>query len=202
MLATIKKLVTENIPRRFGFDPVNDIQVLCPMHSGVAGTRRLNAELEKLLNAGNGARVQRLDRVFRAGDKVMQIKNNYDKDVYNGDIGTIAAIDGENARLTVKMDAGIIEYDFTELDELVHAYAVSIHKSQGSEYPAVVIPLLTQHYVMLQRNLLYTAITRGKKLVVIVGTKKSPAHRRGERQDEKKIHAVSGTTAGRSVALR
>ena len=172
------------------------------MHSGVAGTRRLNAELEKLLNAGNGARVQRLDRVFRAGDKVMQIKNNYDKDVYNGDIGTIAAIDGENARLTVKMDAGIIEYDFTELDELVHAYAVSIHKSQGSEYPAVVIPLLTQHYVMLQRNLLYTAITRGKKLVVIVGTKKGPPHRRGERQDEKKIHAVSGTTAGRSVALR
>ena len=173
VLATIKKLVTENIPRRFGFDPVNDIQVLCPMHSGVAGTRRLNAELEKLLNTGNGARVQRLDRVFRAGDKVMQIKNNYDKDVYNGDIGTIAAIDGENARLTVKMDAGIIEYDFTELDELVHAYAVSIHKSQGSEYPAVVIPLLTQHYVMLQRNFLYTAITRGKKLVVIVGTKKA-----------------------------
>ena len=173
VLATIKKLVTENIPRRFGFDPVNDIQVLCPMHSGVAGTRRLNAELEKLLNAGNGARVQRLDRVFRAGDKVMQIKNNYDKDVYNGDIGTIVSIDGENSRLYAKMDSGIVEYDFTELDELVHAYAVSIHKSQGSEYPAVVIPLLTQHYVMLQRNLLYTAITRGKKLVVIVGTKKA-----------------------------
>ena len=173
VLATIKKLVTENIPRRFGFDPVNDIQVLCPMHSGVAGTRRLNAELEKLLNAGNGARVQRLDRVFKAGDKVMQIKNNYDKDVYNGDIGTIVSIDGENSRLYAKMDAGIVDYDFTELDELVHAYAVSIHKSQGSEYPAVVIPLLTQHYVMLQRNLLYTAITRGKKLVVIVGTKKA-----------------------------
>ncbi|WP_204245002.1 ATP-dependent RecD-like DNA helicase [Cloacibacillus sp. An23] len=173
VLATIKKLVTESIPRRFKFDPVNEIQVLCPMHSGVAGTRRLNAELEKLLNTGGGARVQRLDRVFRAGDKVMQIKNNYDKDVYNGDIGTILSIDGENSRITVKMDAGVVEYDFTELDELVHAYAVSIHKSQGSEYPAVVIPLLTQHYVMLQRNLLYTAITRGKKLVVIVGTKKA-----------------------------
>lgn len=173
VLATIKKLVAENIPRRFGFDPVSDVQVLCPMHGGIAGTRRLNAELEKLLNAGNGARVQRLDRVFRVGDKVMQIKNNYDKDVYNGDIGTITEIDGENARLFVKMDSSDVEYEFTDLDELVHAYAVSIHKSQGSEYPAVVIPLLTQHYVMLQRNLLYTAITRGKKLVVIVGTKKA-----------------------------
>ncbi len=173
VLATIKKLVTESIPRRFNFDPVDDVQVLCPMHNGVAGTRRLNAELEKLLNAKEGARVQRLDRVFKCGDKVMQIKNNYDKDVYNGDIGTIVSIDGDSSRLYAKMDCGIVEYDFTELDELVHAYAVSIHKSQGSEYPAVVIPLLTQHYVMLQRNLLYTAITRGKKLVVIVGTKKA-----------------------------
>ena len=117
--------------------------------------------------------MQRLERVFKEGDKVMQIKNNYDKDVYNGDIGTITKVDGEEARVTVKMDSGFVNYEFAELEELVHAYAVSIHKSQGSEYPAVVIPLLTQHYVMLQRNLLYTAITRGKKLVVIVGQKKA-----------------------------
>lgn len=173
VLSTIKKLVTEDIPRSFGFDPVADVQVLCPMHNGIAGTKRLNAELEQLLNGRHGASVQRLDRLFRAGDKVMQIRNNYEKDVYNGDIGTIESVDAENSSLVVKMDSGMVEYDFNELDELVHAYAVSIHKSQGSEYPAVVIPLLTQHYVMLQRNLLYTAITRGKKLVVIVGTKKA-----------------------------
>ncbi|MDO5116460.1 MAG: ATP-dependent RecD-like DNA helicase [Synergistaceae bacterium] len=173
VLNTIKKLVTENIPRRFNFDPVNDIQVLAPMHNGIAGTKRLNIELQRALNDGRGAKVQRLERIYKEGDKVMQIRNNYDKDVYNGDIGTIAEIDGENARLSVRMDCGLVDYEFNELDDLVHAYAVSIHKSQGSEYPAVVIPLLTQHYVMLQRNLLYTAITRGKKLVVIVGTKKA-----------------------------
>ena len=173
VLQTIKKLVAENIPQRFNFDPVNDIQVLSPMHSGSVGTRRLNAELQKILNKGKGASVQRLERVYKEGDKVMQIKNNYDKDVYNGDIGTITKIDGDESRLYVKMDTGTVSYDFSELEELVHAYAVSIHKSQGSEYPAVVIPLLTQHYVLLQRNLLYTAITRGKKLVVIVGQKKA-----------------------------
>lgn len=173
VLQTIKKLVAENIPQRFNFDPVNDIQVLSPMHSGSVGTRRLNAELQKIFNKGKGASVQRLERVYKEGDKVMQIKNNYDKDVYNGDIGTITKIDGDESRLYVKMDTGTVSYDFSELEELVHAYAVSIHKSQGSEYPAVVIPLLTQHYVLLQRNLLYTAITRGKKLVVIVGQKKA-----------------------------
>ena len=173
VLQTIKKLVAENIPQRFNFDPVNDIQVLSPMHSGSVGTRRLNAELQKILNKGKGASVQRLERVYKEGDKVMQIKNNYDKDVYNGDIGTITKIDGDESRLYVKMDTGTVSYEFSELEELVNAYAVSIHKSQGSEYPAVVIPLLTQHYVLLQRNLLYTAITRGKKLVVIVGQKKA-----------------------------
>lgn len=173
VLRTIKKLVSENIPKRFNFDPVDDIQVLAPMHNGMLGTKRLNIELQKILNRGRGASVQRLERVFKEGDKVMQIKNNYDKDVYNGDIGTITKVDGEEARVTVKMDSGFVNYEFAELEELVHAYAVSIHKSQGSEYPAVVIPLLTQHYVMLQRNLLYTAITRGKKLVVIVGQKKA-----------------------------
>ena len=173
VLQTIKKLVAENIPNRFNFDPVSDIQVLAPMHNGNVGTKRLNMELQKILNGGGGASVQRLERVFKEGDKVMQIKNNYDKDVYNGDIGTITKVDGEESRVTVKMDTGPVNYEFAELEELVHAYAVSIHKSQGSEYPAVIIPLLTQHYVMLQRNLLYTAITRGKKLVVIVGAKKA-----------------------------
>ncbi|MCR5335776.1 MAG: ATP-dependent RecD-like DNA helicase [Synergistes sp.] len=173
VMQTIKRLVSENIPNRFGFDPVNDIQVLSPMHNGMLGTKRLNIELQRLLNKGHGASVQRLDRVFREGDKVMQIKNNYEKDVYNGDIGTVTEVDGEESRVTVKMETGTVTYEFAELEELVHAYAVSIHKSQGSEYPAVVIALLTQHYIMLQRNLLYTAVTRGKKLVVIVGQKKA-----------------------------
>lgn len=172
-LAIIKKLVTENIPRRFNFDPVNDIQVLAPMHNGSLGTKRLNIELQKVLNKGHGASVQRLERVFKEGDKVMQIRNNYDKDVYNGDIGTIESVDGDTSTVTVKMDTGLVDYEFSELEELVHAYAVSIHKSQGSEYPAVIIPLAMQHYVMLQRNLLYTAITRGKKLVVIVGDRRA-----------------------------
>lgn len=173
VLETIKRLVSENIPKRFNFDPISDIQVLAPMHNGNLGTKRLNMELQKILNPNGGASVQRLERVYRVGDKVMQIKNNYEKDVYNGDIGIITQVDGEEAKLSVKMDAATVSYEFNELEELVHAYAVSIHKSQGSEYPAVVLPLLTQHYVMLQRNLLYTAITRGKKLVVIVGDKKA-----------------------------
>jgi exodeoxyribonuclease V alpha subunit len=175
VLDTIKTLVTDRIPQRFGFDPQNDIQVLTPMHRGSVGTVRLNEELQKALNTSGGAKVQRMGHVIQEGDKVMQIRNDYDKDVYNGDIGIVYRIDGDETRVVVKMDNGLVSYDFTELDELVHAYAVSIHKSQGSEYPAVVIPIMTQHFVMLQRNLLYTAITRGKKLVVIVGTKKALA---------------------------
>lgn len=175
VLEIIKTLVTERIPERFGFDPLEQIQVLTPMHRGHVGTMTLNVELQKVLNRSGGARVQRMGRMFREGDKVMQVRNNYDKDVYNGDIGTITSINGEEGKLVVKMDAGFVPYDFAELDDLVLAYAVSIHKSQGSEYPAVVIPLLTQHYMMLQRNLLYTGITRGKKLVIIVGTKQALA---------------------------
>lgn len=174
-LEIIKQLVTVRIPQRFGFNAVNDIQVLTPMHRGSVGTTKLNAELQAVLNTEGGAKLQRMGRTFQEGDKVMQVKNNYDKDVYNGDIGTIYRIDGDELKVIVRMDNGLVAYDFTELDELVHAYAVSIHKSQGSEYPAVVVPILTQHYVMLQRNLLYTGITRGKKLVVIVGSKKALA---------------------------
>ncbi len=174
VLELIITLVKERIPRRFGLDPIDDIQVLTPMHRGIVGGLNLNAELQKALNPGEEG-VSRMGRLYRTGDKVMQIANNYDKEVYNGDIGRIAAIDTEGQEVLVSIDGREISYDFAELDELTHAYAVSIHKSQGSEYPAVVIPILTQHYILLQRNLLYTGVTRGKKLVVIVGTKKALA---------------------------
>ncbi len=173
-LETVINLVRNRIPRRFGFDPVNDIQVLTPMHRGTIGAGNLNLELQKALNPGEEG-VFRGGRHFKVNDKVMQIVYNYDKEVYNGDIGRIASIDEEEKEVKVIMDDREVVYDYSDLDELVHAYAVSVHKSQGSEYPAVVIPILTQHYVLLQRNLLYTGVTRGKKLVVIVGTKKAMA---------------------------
>jgi exodeoxyribonuclease V alpha subunit len=170
----IIELCSEKIPATFGFDPVTDIQVLAPMHRGIIGAANLNTELQKHLNRSADELV-RGGRTIKTGDKVMQIRNNYDKDVYNGDIGWIVSIDREEQELVVDFDGRRVSYDFIELDELVLAYAVSVHKSQGSEYPAVVMPLLTQHYLMLQRNLLYTAVTRGKKLVVIIGTKKALA---------------------------
>jgi exodeoxyribonuclease V alpha subunit len=160
------------IPERFGFHPLNDIQVLTPMHRGIVGASSLNTTLQRELNDSHDE-LQRGGRIFRTGDKVMQIRNNYDKDVYNGDIGRIVSIDREAQDVTVNFDGKAVSYDFADLDEIVLAYAVSVHKSQGSEYPVVVMPLLTQHYLLLQRNLLYTAITRGKKLVVIIGTKKA-----------------------------
>jgi exodeoxyribonuclease V alpha subunit len=162
------------IPEKFGFDPVDDIQVLAPMHRGIIGASNLNAELQKHLNQSTDELV-RGGRTLKTGDKVMQIRNNYDKDVFNGDIGKIVSIDREDQQLTVDYDGRRVFYDFVELDEIVLAYAVSVHKSQGSEYPVVVMPILTQHYMMLQRNLLYTAVTRGKKLVVLIGTKKALA---------------------------
>lgn len=169
---TVRELVVERIPRRFGFDPKLDIQVLTPMHRGELGATNLNALLQSALNPG-GETVQRYGRTFRRGDKVMQVRNDYDKEVFNGDIGFISGIAGEDQEATVEFDGRKVRYDFAELDELVPAYAVSVHKSQGSEYPAVVLPLHTQHYVMLQRNLLYTGVTRGKRLVVLVGTRKA-----------------------------
>jgi exodeoxyribonuclease V alpha subunit len=144
------------------------------MHRGTVGTDNLNRELQKALNPGEDA-IVRGNRNFRVSDKVMQIKNNYDKEVFNGDIGIIKKIDSENQEVTISFDGLPIPYDFTDLDEIVLAYAVSVHKSQGSEYPAVIIPILTQHYILLQRNLIYTAVTRGKRLVVMVGTKKALA---------------------------
>jgi exodeoxyribonuclease V alpha subunit len=162
------------IPHRFGFRALEDIQVLTPMNRGSVGAVRMNEALQEALNP-NGFELARGGRKYRIGDKVMQIRNNYDKEVYNGDIGIISAIDPEAQSVSVNIDDQEIEYDYSELDELVLAYAVSIHKSQGSEYPVVVIPIMTQHYVMLQRNLLYTGVTRGKKLVVLVGTHKAIA---------------------------
>ena len=174
VLEIILELASKRIPQRFGFDPFDDIQVLTPMHKGVVGAANLNHRLQEVLNPVNGA-VKLGDRAFRVNDKVMQIRNNYDKEVFNGDIGRIAAIDPRERRLTAVFDSRNIVYDFSELDELVLAYAVSVHKSQGSEYPAVIFPILTQHYILLQRNLIYTAVTRGRNLVVMVGSRKALA---------------------------
>ncbi len=168
----VVRLASERLPRRFGFHPLQDIQVLTPMHRGSVGAEALNLRLQEALNPGSTA-VVRGERGFRINDKVMQIRNNYDKETFNGDIGTIRRVDMENQTLTVDFDGRAVPYDFSELDELVLAYAISVHKAQGSEYTAVVLPLLTQHYPLLQRNLLYTAVTRAKRLVVIVGSRKA-----------------------------
>ena len=172
--ATIVELVSERIPARFGFDAITDVQVLTPMHRGDLGTAAVNRALQEKLNpAGNAPELGRGERLFRRGDKVMQLKNDYDKNVFNGDIGVIDMIDTEAASLRVDFDGRSASYERAELDQLVHAYAVSVHKSQGSEYAAVVIPIATQHFMMLQRSLLYTAVTRGKKLVVLVGSRRA-----------------------------
>ena len=168
-------IVRERIPKRFGFDPVRDIQVLCPMNRGGLGARSLNIELQKELNPPGEIRIERFGWTFCPGDKVMQVENDYDRDVYNGDLGVVSRIDLEEGELFADFDGREVTYGFGELDELVLAYATTIHKSQGSEYPAVVIPLTTQHYPMLQRNLVYTGVTRGKRLVVLVGQRKALA---------------------------
>ncbi len=172
---TIVDLVRTRLPRKFGLDPVRDIQVLCPMNRGVTGARGLNQMLQDALNPPNSSSVERFGYRFSAGDKVMQTLNNYDRDVYNGDIGYVTNIDEENQELAVSFDGHAVKYAYGELDEIVLCYATSIHKSQGSEYPAVVIPLSTQHYMMLGRNLIYTGITRSKRLVVLVGQKRALA---------------------------
>ena len=174
VLDIILELVKNRIPRRFGFDPVDDIQVLTPMHRGSVGAGNMNQRLQAALNPGEGG-VTRGERSYRLSDKVMQIRNNYDKEVFNGDIGRITAIARESRKVTVTIDGREIIYDFGDLDEIVPAYAISVHKSQGSEYPAVIIPIVTQHYILLQRNLIYTAVTRGKKLVIVVGSRQAMA---------------------------
>jgi exodeoxyribonuclease V alpha subunit len=170
----IVRLVRERIPARFGFDPKADIQVLTPMNRTLLGARNLNQVLQTALNPGNGGpEVQRFGWTFRIGDRVIQMENDYNRDVFNGDLGLIEKINRIEQDMVVNFEGRQVEYDFGDLDELALAYVLSIHKSQGSEFPCVVIPIHTQHYMMLQRNLLYTAVTRGKKLVILVGTKKA-----------------------------
>jgi exodeoxyribonuclease V alpha subunit len=175
--ATLVKLVKERIPHRFGFDSIRDVQVLCPMNRGSLGVRELNTALQQVLNPVRAGEpmVERFGWRFQMGDKVIQTENDYDKDVFNGDIGTIERIDPIEHEVTIRFDERRVKYDFGELDEVSLAYAVTIHKSQGSEFPAVVIPIATQHYMLLQRNLIYTGITRGKKLVVLIGQNKALA---------------------------
>jgi len=174
VLEIILELTKERIPRRFGVDPFDEIQVLTPMHKGVIGAQNLNMELQNILNPGDVG-VIRSGMGFKVNDKVMQVKNNYEKEVFNGDIGRIKQIYPEDQEVIISFEGRHITYDYTELDEILLAYAVSVHKSQGSEYPVVVIPIHTQHFILLQRNLIYTAITRGRDLVVMVGTKKALA---------------------------
>ncbi len=170
-------IVSRRLPHKFGFDPLADIQVLSPMHRGLAGVGTLNERLQEVLNPlGPGKEQHKFgQRLFREGDRVMQIRNNYDKLVFNGDMGRLIRLDHEDQVALVDFDGQTVDYEFYQLDQLVHAYAVSVHKSQGSEYPVVVLPLLSQHYMMLQRNLLYTAITRARQMVVIVGSKRAIA---------------------------
>ncbi len=170
----VEKMVAERIPVRFGFDPVNDIQVLSPMNRGTCGTAALNARLEARLNGGDHPEFQFGDRVFREGDKVMQRSNDYDKSVFNGDLGVIEHVFSARKKFTVTFDGSrSVEYAFEEADRITLAYAVTVHKSQGCEFPAVVLPLLTQHYLMLQRNLLYTGMTRARKLLILIGDRKA-----------------------------
>ncbi len=166
------EMVVNRVPLKFGMDPIKDIQVLTPMHKGPIGCEQLNEALQKALNPSSKALTKGF-RAFRERDKVMQIRNNYDKEVYNGDIGRIESIDDENEVLAVRFDERLIEYGFDELDELILAYAVSVHKAQGSEYPAIVMPVHTSHYLLLQRNLLYTGLTRAKKLAVLIGSRRA-----------------------------
>jgi exodeoxyribonuclease V alpha subunit len=172
---TLVKVVQNRIPERFHLDPIRDVQILCPMNRGSLGVRELNLSLQKVLNPPRSgeAAIERFGWRFQKGDKVIQTENNYDKDVFNGDIGIVEKVDAIEQEVTIRFDERSLKYDFGELDEVSLAYAISIHKSQGSEFPAVVIPIAMQHFMLLQRNLIYTGITRGKRLLVLVGQKKA-----------------------------
>jgi exodeoxyribonuclease V alpha subunit len=172
----VVEIVQKRIPSKFGFDPMTEIQVLSPMYRGAVGIQMLNERLQAALNPQRNRAEKKLgNTVYRVGDKVLQTRNNYDKEVFNGDIGIIQAIDFTAQKLRVAFDDRVVEYDWDEAGDLLHAYAVSVHRSQGSEYPAVVMPIMPQHYMLLQRNLLYTAVTRARHLVVLVGMKRAVA---------------------------
>ena len=183
---SVVDLVKTRLPAKFGVDPLRDIQVLCPMNRGITGARGVNQALQAALNPPGDNSIEKFGYAFSVGDKIMQIENNYDRDVYNGDIGFVAEIDREEDELVAEFDGRSVRYPFGELDELVLCYATTIHKSQGSEYPVVVIPVSTQHYMMLKRNLIYTGITRGKRLVVLVGQKRALAMAVKGKQDSRR----------------
>jgi exodeoxyribonuclease V alpha subunit len=170
--ARLLDLVAEEIPRRFGLDPLRDLQVITPMHRGAVGIQTLNLELQERLNPAS-PRWSWGGRVYRHGDKVMQLRNNYYKEIFNGDIGQVCGFLSATSQLQVDFDGRVLTYDPSEREELTLAYAVTVHKAQGSEFPAVILVLTTHHFMMLQRNLLYTALTRGRRLVVILGTKRA-----------------------------
>lgn len=172
VLLNVTTLVSERLPRKYQLHPIHDIQVMAPMKKGIIGTENLNIELQKALNP-NQTPVVRMGRSFQSGDKVMQIRNNYTKEVFNGDVGVIASISEKSQQLTVKFEERLVSYEFTEMDELVLAYAVSVHKYQGSECPCVIMVVHTSHFKLLQRNLLYTGVTRGSRLVILVGSSKA-----------------------------
>jgi exodeoxyribonuclease V alpha subunit len=173
--AKLLRVVTERIPQRFGLHPIRDVQILTPMNRGSLGARALNAVLQQALNPDATPKITRFGWTYAPGDKVIQTVNNYDRDVYNGDIGRVAQVDLEEGQVDIDFDGRIVAYDVGELDEVALAYAATVHKSQGSEYPVVVIPVATQHYPMLARNLLYTGVTRGKQLVVVIGQPRAVA---------------------------
>ena len=192
ILDRLVHLVAERIPRRFSFDPLRDIQVLVPMNRSVLGARNLNLVLQKELNPSSvESGVERYGWRFAQGDRVIQLENNYDREVFNGDLGIVSRINRIDQTLEVELEDGRrVDYDFTELDELALAYALTVHKSQGSEYPCVVIPLHTQHYMLLERNLLYTAVTRGKQLVIIVGSDRALRIAVGRKQSRERFSAL------------
>jgi exodeoxyribonuclease V alpha subunit len=176
-ISLLKNIVQKSLPGRFNLDPINDIQVLTPMNRGKLGATSLNAILQEVLNppADNKNELQHLNRIFRAGDKVIQLRNNYDLEVFNGDIGTIIDISVEDQEALIEFPQGQVTFQAADFVDLAHAYAVTVHKSQGSEYPAVVMIVSTQHFMMLQRNLLYTGLTRARKTMVLLGSKKAVA---------------------------
>jgi exodeoxyribonuclease V alpha subunit len=194
--AKLMQVVTERIPKRFNLDPIKEIQVLTPMNRGGLGSHSLNSELQAKLNGQAEPRITRFGVTFSPGDKVIQTVNNYDKEVFNGDIGRIREIDTEEGELLIEYDGRSVAYEFSELDEVQLAYATSIHKSQGSEYPAVVIPLAMQHYTLLERNLIYTGVTRGKKLVIIIGQPKALAMAVKNKKATRRLTRLSERLAG------
>jgi exodeoxyribonuclease V alpha subunit len=191
ILDRILTLCRESLPGRYGFHPIRDIQVLTPMYRGIIGATHLNDELQKDLNP-HGQPITLGGRTFKLGDKVMQIVNNYEKDVFNGDIGWVSKIDQEEREIRIDFEGRSVSYDFSEFDEVVLAYAISVHKSQGSEYPAVILPVTTQHFLLLQRNLIYTGMSRARKLVVLIGTSKALAMAIKNNQPQRRFTHLSG----------